>query len=123
MYTTANGVSTGQAQEYYPGAQGQPEVKVDAVLRDAERILRRLAPPPDTDDAGELERYRQAAADCELRLFEYLFETRGYISGQRSIVGSSINFAQSPAVAEIVRQSMGEYAGDSVAYISRWPVP
>lgn len=121
MYTTVNGTSDSIATDFYQGAQGQPQVRIEATLRTAERIVADLAdrpdPLPDPDD------YTQAASDSELFIFEFLATTKGFVSSQSSVVGVSISYQNDPNVLQIIRDSMGEYVKDKdgVGELSTWP--
>lgn len=126
-YTTANKTTSGPADPADPQlqsvtadveqAQGAPETRIDRVLRMAEGTVKDLAPPP----AGQPrpEDYRQAAADAEIAVFEYIWDTRGIVSSQSSLVGSSVSYQSDPQVLKIVSQTMGKYAGGNKAYVGR----
>lgn len=103
-------------------AQGAPQGRIDRVLRTAERIVKNLAPP---DAEPRSEDYRQAAADTEISIFEYIWETRGIVSSQSSIVGTSVSYQSDPQVLKILRDAMGDYytggegADSGKAYVGR----
>jgi hypothetical protein len=120
-YETANGTLTADAVEQSPVASGFPASRQDRLLRTAERIVRKLAPPPDpvTDD------YRQAASDTEVQVFGFLATTNEGVEASDSLSGvSSTSYrAYEEAVRPLVREAMGDYysLGSSTAYIGAWP--
>ncbi len=75
-YNTSNTTSTDEALEYASAEGSMPEIRSDALLRDAERIVKRYAPPPTVITAA----YTVPAKDCEMRVFDYLQATSGYLS-------------------------------------------
>ena len=97
---TSSGTTTEQAQTY--AGTELADIKADALLRDAARIVRDIAPPP----SSVTDEYRQAASDSELRIFEIL------ASGARSVksesVGDvSVSYADSSSdIYNIVRDTM-----------------
>lgn len=86
---------------------GAPEIKLDAVLRDAEREVKKVAPRPTAGfaDVAAEEEYISAASDAEMRVFDYLVNTEGYLSssGVSGISESYVDFAR---VEAIVRRAM-----------------
>lgn len=125
-YETVNGAKSVDATTYTPQAEGQPEIRVDSILMDAEDIVRSLstAPDPPTDS------YRSRAKRSELRIFDWLWRSSGgLISSESSIIGTSVSYASNPTVRDIVRDTMGEFAftGDNAsgesgtALVGRWP--
>lgn len=125
-YETANGANSADASTYTPQAEGQPEIRVDSVLMDAEDIVRSLSEPPDP----VMDSYRSRAKRCELRIFDWLWRSSGgLVSSESSIIGTSISYNNNPAVRDIVRDTMGEFAlgsepegGANVAYFGRMPI-
>lgn len=120
-YTSANGTTDVIATDFHQGAQGGPQVKIDATLRTAERIVADLAPRP--DPLPDPDDYTQAASDSELFIFEFLATTKGFVSSQSSIVSVSISYQNEPKVLQIIRDSMGEYVKDKdgIGELSIWP--
>lgn len=102
-YTTANGTTEYGALDYYPKAAGTPEARIDSVLRRAERIVRDLAPPPDTLDS----KYSAVAADTELAVFEYLLETSPHAEREQTL--DRMVVYRGDGLEQLVRQSMGSY--------------
>lgn len=109
-YVTANATSDTMAQEY--AGEGAPTgVRADALLRDAERIVSDIAPPPSPVDAD----YEQAASDAELRVFEIL------VAGGRNVKSESVDTISvtysdaSSDIYNIVRDTMARWisAGSS----------
>jgi hypothetical protein len=107
-YTTEVGTRTVKAAEY-AGAESLVTIKQDAILRDAERLVRKYGPPPDpiTDE------YESAASDAEMRVFDYLANTEGYLSSE-AISGINSSYVDFEKVATIVRATLGDLAGTSV---------
>ncbi len=116
-YTTANKITSKAPEPPDPAvqvvtadvesAEGASESRIDRVLRMAERIVGNLAPP---DGEPRSEGYRRAAADAEVAVFEYLWDTKGYVGTARSAAGSSVSYQSNPAVLRIVEDAMGDYA-------------
>lgn len=101
--TTANGTSTAMAQDY--ATSELSEVKADALLRDAERVVADIAPPPASVDAD----YTQAASDSELRVFEILATEKHRIKSE-SVDSISVSYADSSAdIYNIVRDTMAQW--------------
>jgi hypothetical protein len=121
-YTTANATTTAMAQEYV-GDEAPVGVRADAMLRDAERIVAGIAPPPDPRPTD----YVAAASDAELRIFEAISLRKDRISSQ-AVGALSVSYKTDPGedMYEIVRQTMARWIpamteGVSVAVVS--PVP
>lgn len=104
-HTTANGATTQNAIAYCEAAKGAAEVRVDAVLRRAERIVRSLAPSPSTPPDDE---YKQAARDAELAVFEHLWQRPSYLKRQ-DWLDASATYADDGALQGVVRDAMGGY--------------
>jgi hypothetical protein len=114
-YTSANGTTTDAAatgdvvlvMDYFPGAQGAPQTRLDVLLRRAERVVRDLAPSPDPATTE----YRAAARDAELAVFEFLFSRPSYLQ-QHKVIDESVTYADEQALEQLVRDAMpGYYAG------------
>lgn len=85
---TANGTKLSEAVEY-AGVDAPSGVRAQALLRDAERTVRDIAPPPEsTPDA-----YKTDAKDAEMYVFSYFAANPGYISSASSD-DVSITFAK-----------------------------
>jgi hypothetical protein len=87
---------------------GVPEIKLDATLRDSERLVKRCATPP----SEATEEYTVAASDAEMRVFEYLVNTEGYLTGS-GVGGVSESFVDFEKVEEIVRYALSGVSGGS----------
>ena len=110
-HVTANGTTTQNATDYCEGAKGAAVVRVDAVLRRAERVVRSLAPSPSTPSDDQ---YKAAAADTELAAFEHLWQRPSYLKREDWLDGSA-TYADDGALAGVVRDAMGAYyAGEDV---------
>lgn len=72
---TANGTTLEDAQEY-AGDDAPTGVRAEALLRDAARSVRSIAPPPSPVPVD----YKADASDAELYLFAYFAKVPGYIS-------------------------------------------
>lgn len=79
-----------------------PEIRSDALLRDAERIVKRYAPAPDPLTTE----YTDAARDCEMRIFDYLQATSGYLSST-NVAGISENYDLAK-IEGIVKDAMSD---------------
>lgn len=112
-YRTANGTITANAVIYADDTT-LPTIKQDALLRDAERLVRRLAPPPTEPPSAD---YVQAASDSELRIFEWLVNWRPHLSSE-SVLDSSVNYAENPKVLEIVSDIMGDYYAPGASLVN-----
>jgi hypothetical protein len=104
-YQTANGVATQNATDYFEKARGSAEVRLDAVLRRAERVVRSLAPSPSTPPDDE---YKAAAADAELAVFEHLWQRPSYLKREDWLDGSA-TYTDDGALEGVVRDAMGGY--------------
>lgn len=115
-YYTAHDVSTDLALEYAAlDADAIPEVKADAILRDAERMVTYYAPPPSPITTV----YTEAAADAEMRIFDYLSATEGYLTSS-GLSGISENFVDLEKVVSIISRCMATVsigAGGSLGQI------
>lgn len=110
-YTTANNVTTnGEAidavlvTDYYGGAVSAPGVRQDGILRRAERRIAEVAPPPDP----KTQVYTSRAADTELAVFEFLFESRPYLERENQLDASAV-YAGDRALLDLIRAEMGEF--------------
>lgn len=104
-----------QARTFYAGADTSG-VALDVPMRNAARLVRKFAPPPDpvTDD------YATAAADAELEVGRYLFNSLGGSVSSLSSEGQSLSLTNMSAVLSIISGTMGEfYTGGAagVAYV------
>lgn len=119
-YMTANGTTTANAV-LYAGADGIVAIKQDAILRDAERLVKRYGPPPIPVTA----QYTSAASDAEMRVFDYLINTDGYVSSE-GFPGVSTSFVDFEKVKSLVKSIVADYAdagsGSHVAYLEAWKV-
>ena len=104
-YETTNGTTTQNAVDYCEAAKGATAIRVDAVLRRAERVVRTLAPAPSTP-AGE--QYKSSAADAELAAFEHLWQRPSYLKREDWLDGSA-TYSDDGALAGVVRDAMGGY--------------
>jgi hypothetical protein len=118
-YRTSNGATTDTASEYSGIAiTDETERKLDAVLRDAERLVAYYAPAPDLVDPD----YTAAARDAEWRIFEYLATTEGFLTSG-GIGGVSENYVDFDKVKSIIMKTVGLYTEDgspNVGYVERW---
>lgn len=106
-YTTANGVTDAQAVEYHEAARvpgGGSALRLETTLRRAERIVAELAPPPEPADAE----YTAVAADAELAVFEWLWETAAYLE-RNEVLDSRVVYRDPRALEDLVRREMGGY--------------
>lgn len=85
---TANGTKLEDAIEY-AGSDAPNGVKAQALLRDAERTVRDIAPPPEPVPSD----YKADAKDAEMYVFSYYSASPGYISSASSD-DVSITFAK-----------------------------
>lgn len=103
-HTTENGVTVERATSYHaPAANGSPE-RLDTILRRAERLVRDLAPPSDPVD----NEYKSTAADAELAVFEFLWESPAHIDRETVLDATTYNRGQG-ALLELVRNAMGRF--------------
>lgn len=111
-YTTANGTTTDAAatgdtvvvMNYYQGAAGAPETRLDGILRRAERRVADLAPPPDP----KTDRYTRMARDTELAVFEFLFEHRPHLEKEGQL-DANATYRDEKALLNLIRAEMGEF--------------
>lgn len=89
---TANGTTVAQAMEY-AGEDSPSGLRARALLRDAERAVRDIAPPPSDLSGDDVEAYKQDASDAELYVFSAYVANPGYLSSA-SLDGVSISYAQ-----------------------------
>lgn len=134
-HTTTSGVTSDPSSsdatlikvtDYHEPARGTPQVRLDALLRASERLVKSIAPPPVNTTTGELEVYRVAAADTELEVFVYLFTTGGYKKSINEGIGSlreGETYVDGGAEI-IVKRAMGSYIKKTtgVARISSFPL-
>lgn len=95
-----------EAQRYTDAADGVDALKIQLTLEDAADIVSDLTTVPDPMEAE----YAKRAKRAELRIFEYLLETGGFVSGRRSITGSSTSYQSNPQIERFVARAMGDYA-------------
>lgn len=101
---TANGNDMDRVIEYYPPASNAPETRVDTVLRRAERLVRDLAPPPEPVD----NEYKPTAADAELAVFEYLYESMPHVERKQEL-DATVVYRDPAGVEDVVRREMSRY--------------
>ena len=91
-------------------AQGGPQGRIDRMLRTAEGIVRDLAPPPENVTGEEAEKYRQTAADGEVAVFEYLWESKPHLERDTRL-DMSATYRRDPdkALQSLVRSVMGRF--------------
>lgn len=112
-YETANTTTTQNAIDYCEAAKGAAGVRVDAMLRRAERVVRSLAPSLQTPPDAE---YKSFAADAELAVFEHLWQRPSYLKREDWLDGSA-TYSDDDALAGVVRDAMGSYyVGEDEAY-------
>lgn len=104
-YETANGTTTQNAVDYHKAAKGAAEIRLDAILRRAERVVRSLAPSPSTPPADE---YRAAAADAELVAFEYLWQRPDYLE-RKKLLNAEVTYAKAGSLESAIQAIMGGY--------------
>jgi hypothetical protein len=118
-YTTANGVasvapdppdaSIQVVTDDVEAAQGAPQGRIDRILRTAEGIVRDLAPPPAEDEDPQNE-YPRAAADGEVAVFEYLWESKPHLERGTWLDASATYRRDSDkALQGLVRSVMGRF--------------
>lgn len=100
-------------------ADAIPEIKADAILRDAERLVAYYAPNPDPDVVDEV--YVSAASDAEMRLWEYLANTEGYLASTRigDINESYVDFDK---VKAIVLKTMATISSNPTSKLRSIPM-
>lgn len=111
-YTTANSVTTDPAsgvglvkvQDYDDSFAGASQVRLDTLLRRAERRVKDIAPPAGTPT----DEYRAAARDAELLAFDYLFKNPGYLESH-SVLDESVSYAKGDALTRIISETMGGF--------------
>ncbi len=133
-YTTPFGNTVATFGGFHDGAEGGNARTLEVTLRTASKIVVNRSEAPAPDAAGnpspELPDYEEAAADAELMVARYLWDTdAGQMAGRRSVVGSSITYQKDPAVLSLISQAMGPYAkteeeleeggDDGTAYVGR----
>lgn len=124
LYQTGMGVTIADFMAFHDGAQGGNQVTLEVTLDVCSDLVADLAPRPEVDEAGNLPTdYVRRARNAEKMLARHLFDTKGFVSSQSSLVGSSISYQNDPAVLKIIRDSMGEYAADKdgVGELTTWP--
>lgn len=90
-YTTANGTETSAATAY--SGEEVPEAKADPLLRDAERAVRDIAPPPSNLSGDDEVAYAADASDAEKYMFSFYAANPGYVSSA-SLDGVSVSFVK-----------------------------
>ena len=109
-YTTVNGTTTSAAQTY--ASTELVEVKADVLLRNAERRVKRVAPPP-SEVSSE---YNAAAADTEMRIFELLASMPVLPVKSESVGDISISYGdQTMTVDEVVASEMADWIDTSTS--------
>lgn len=88
--TTANGTQLSEAVAY-AGEEAPAGVKAGALLRDAERYVRDVAPPP--ANAPVPDDYKTDAKDAEMYVFSHYSRNPGDVSSA-SLDGVSVSFSQ-----------------------------
>lgn len=102
---TSNGATLEQATTY-AGAEDLPLVRREAVLRDAERLVRDIAPPPDPAPVE----YRVDALDAELRTFSWLCSHGDGNVKSESVDGVSLSYTDKPEpVYDLVARLMNRW--------------
>jgi hypothetical protein len=111
--------TTQDLRGFHGPASGATDTKLAILLDVAGWEVEKYAPPPNPVTTD----YEDRAIACELLVAAYLFDTGGYISGDSLSGVSSTSFdASGDAVREKVRNTMGPYYQDSIAYLSRDPL-
>lgn len=96
------------AQRYTASADGAEPIRLQFVLEDASEMVARMAPAPSTMTQD----YARRAKRAELRLFEWLWTTKGYVASKSVQHLGSVNY-DPKAARRIVRETMGPYAQGS----------
>lgn len=100
-------ITTDDLLEYYEGADGLPDIRLEVAVNTAARLVAKYAPPPDPVTSD----YTARAFDAELMVSEYLVASRtGIISGYSSPVGSE-SYSGDVQVRSFVRDTMGPFFG------------
>lgn len=119
---TANGTTSIDAQAY--AETELPSIKADALLGDAERIIKSIATLGD-----DSEEYKQAAFSAELRVFEFLATRPDTIKSEQVDTTIQISYFEPGGDGfELVRQTLDAWtpakelgSDNSVAYVSSTP--
>lgn len=114
-YETPFGNTVAHFEGFHDGARGGNGNTLRVTLRTASRIVANTSEAPEPDAEGnpspEVADYEEAAADAELLVARYIWDTdAGQMAGRRSIVGSSVTWQKDPAVLSLISQAMGPYA-------------
>ncbi len=80
MDVTTSGTTTTQAQAYAGTSLAEP--KADSLLRNAERLVKRVAPLAEGEEPSPA--YLDAASDAELAVFEISATDPGHVSSEWS---------------------------------------
>lgn len=107
-------------RDFHEPASGATNIKLATILDTAGWQVQKFAPPPDPVTVD----YTDRALNAELWIAAYLFDTGGYRSNTGSLgkLGSRSFDVKGEAVQRIIRDNMGDYYQDAVAYLSREPL-
>jgi len=99
-----------------------PEIKADAILRDAERLVAYYAPNPSSAESEvPNEAYISAASDAEMRLWEYLAATEGYLTST-GVAGVNESFVDFDKVKAIVLKTMATISSNPTSKLRSIPM-
>lgn len=100
-------ITADDLSEYFPGADGQSDLRISVAINTAGRLVAKYAPPPDPETSDYIAR----AKDAELMIGEYLIATRtGIIAGSTSPFGSE-SYTGDEQVRRFIRETMGPFYG------------
>lgn len=115
-----------EAREF-AGLGEESSLRVRTILNLAERGVSQLAPAPtqgeeETEEAyaARVSDHADKAHDAALLVFEYLWQTRGYVADE-AVMSRKITYVTNGTVQGIVMQTMPEYvvAGTGRAFRTR----
>jgi hypothetical protein len=94
-----------QVRTFYAGEDTESALYGPA-MRNAARLVQRFAPVPDPEPAD----YAEMAADAELEVGRYLFNSQGGSISSLGAEGMSLSLTNLTAVKSIIAQAMGGYS-------------
>ena len=84
-----------------------PEARGKRTVRLASNIVKSMVKEP--DDVETNTKFLQDAKDATIAVFDYLWDTRGFVQSRRSVTAADIHFYGDPQILKLVGPIMGEY--------------